>query len=315
MPAVFVSHAMVDRPLVEPFVETILQAGCGLRDRELFYSSGAATRVPNGANLNAYLQERVANATLVIAIITPAFSRSRFCLAELGAAWARAGDLFPLALPGMTHETVDGVLTGLIVRSLDDGHALDELADLLSKILGRSKTNQKWGQQRSRWLENVSTYVETVKPQHRTVVSATACSREPGHMELFWTDGSGRVFFRWWLRGRGWSSITELPGPAAIYVAAVSREPGDEWLFGMVEKGRVWAQRWLQDHRGADRPGPIEWIEGDVLGPLSAVRYGNRGMQISAWTADRNPCFVHREDGQWTRWSTDWSASAVNEDL
>lgn len=306
MPGVFVSHASLDRPLVDRFVETVLEAGCGLRDGELFYSSGAGTGVPTGANLNSYIQSRVGGAGLVVAIITPAFARSQFCVAELGAAWAVAGQLFPFTLPGTSYDTLGGVLSGLTVPSLDDGGAIDELSDRIAETVGRRETAQRWNRHRTKWLDGVGSYV---KDAARVVVSMTGCSRTPGHMELFWTDGSGRVFQRWWLKDNGWSSVRRWRDPAAVYVAAVSRKPGDQWLFGMPEQGRVWARRWIRDSRGWDVPGPTQWIAGSVVGPLSAVRYGDSGLHLSARTHSGEPCYVRRHSGEWTAWSTDWAGA------
>ena len=95
MPNLFVSHSARDRAAVSTFVDTIIKLGCGLSDNPIFYSSGAATGVPIGKDLNTYVQGQVSEADLVLAVITPAFRESNYCIAELGAAWSRAGHLFP----------------------------------------------------------------------------------------------------------------------------------------------------------------------------------------------------------------------------
>jgi hypothetical protein len=253
----------------------------------------------------------VADAGLVVAIVTPAFSRSHFCVAELGASWAVTGQLFPLVLPGTKYDTLGGVLAGLAVRPLNDESALDELYDRISEMSVRRRSAQRWGRNRTKWLARVDSYVQDVVGKGGAVISMTACSRTPGHMELFWTDGSGRVFQRWCLQNCGWSYVKDWDGPPALHVAAVSRQQGDQWLFGVGQRGPVWACRWIRDARNWDVAGPAEWIHGDVVGPLSAVRYGDWGLQLSAWTPGGESCYLHRENSQWTPWSTDWSSTSM----
>jgi hypothetical protein len=159
---VFVSHAAADKPLVTPFVDTILRLGSGVPTERLFYSSGADTGVPVGTPLNTYVRERVSDAGLVVAIVTPRFRERPYCLAELGAAWSRAGTLFPIALPGMGHRDLDGVLSGLIVKTLDDGSALDELHERLAKVVGRRTNVVTWGERRREWLDEVGEHVAKV---------------------------------------------------------------------------------------------------------------------------------------------------------
>src|SRR4051794_22030429 len=101
MPGVFVSHASADSVLVDEFVDTVLRLGCGLGPETLFYTSGADTGVPSGSDLLAHVRSRVSDATLVVAILTPTYQTRSVCVAELGAAWARTGNLFPLLAPNM----------------------------------------------------------------------------------------------------------------------------------------------------------------------------------------------------------------------
>lgn len=49
------------------------------------------------------------------------------CIAELGAMWARALDLFSIAAPGMAIADMKGVLKGVAVRYLDEEESFDEL--------------------------------------------------------------------------------------------------------------------------------------------------------------------------------------------
>jgi TIR domain len=116
MPGIFISHVSADKDLVDPFVESVIQLGCEVPKESIFYSSGEDTGVPSGSNLNEYVRSSMEKVDLVIAIVSPTFQARPFCVAELGAAWSRVGKLFPIAIPGLQHADMQGVLTGLMVR-------------------------------------------------------------------------------------------------------------------------------------------------------------------------------------------------------
>ncbi|MGO8869860.1 MAG: toll/interleukin-1 receptor domain-containing protein [Acidimicrobiales bacterium] len=124
MPGVFISHAFADKSLVDEFVDTVVKLGCGLKSDQIFYSSGEDTGIPSGYDLLRHVRNEVGEAGLVIAIVSPAFQARPVCIAELGAAWSRVDNLFPLAVPGMDRTDMEGVLQGMVVRYLDDSAAL-----------------------------------------------------------------------------------------------------------------------------------------------------------------------------------------------
>src|SRR6266540_3556139 len=164
MSGVFISHAHHDKPLVDPFVDDVIRLGCDVPVGQLFYSSGEDTGIPSGEDLNSYVRKEVGTASIVVAIISPAFQTRPFCVAELGAAWATVGKLFPIAVPGMVRPDLEGVLTGMVVRYLDDPAALDELHDRVGDAVGSKTDARTWGRFRAKWLAGVADYVEKVPP-------------------------------------------------------------------------------------------------------------------------------------------------------
>lgn len=171
MPGVFVSHAAADKQLVDEFVDTILRAGCELGGRQIFYSSGEDTGVPSGSDLLSHIRKSVGEADLVIAVISPSFQTRPFCVAELGAAWGRTDNLFPLAVPGMERPILQGVLEGMTVRYLNDSGALDELHDRVGEVAGAHVSSRTWGRYRAKWLTNVDRLVSEL-PTLRAVTLA-----------------------------------------------------------------------------------------------------------------------------------------------
>ncbi len=153
MPGLFISHASADKELVDDFVDSVVRLGFGVQERQFFYSSGRG--VPSGEDLSAFIRKKARESNLVIALITPAFTQSAYCIAELGAAWATAGALFPLLHPALTHDDLDGVLRGVAARTLNDPSALDELFDRVVAALDLEADSQQWGRYKPKWLASV----------------------------------------------------------------------------------------------------------------------------------------------------------------
>jgi hypothetical protein len=306
---IFISHAGVDEDFVDEFVETIVIRGCGADADSVFYSSGADTAVPSGSDVNTYIREQVSEADVVVALITPAFRARPYCMAELGAAWSRAGSMFPLTA-GLPREELDGVLKYDAVRDVGQASVLDELRDRITDILGKSTKTTTWGKQRDKWLKDLGRNLGGLaRVRSVDITSVTSCSRVEGRMEVFWTDTSGAVWYRHW-ENDAWSGMTRMEGAEeADYVAAVCPEeaPGTrgQMLFGVRGIGKVWIRRWVEQASGAWIPGPCDWIVDEVSGPLGAVSHGG-DVELFAWKPDGRQCHLWREGKGWSNWATEW---------
>jgi hypothetical protein len=133
MAGVFLSHASVDKPLVDE-LKTMLQTALGLAPGDIFYSSGRGTGVPTGDSFREYIRDRMEEADFVVAVITPSYRHSEFCLAELGAVWyARDKDFFPVCVPAVDRADLKATLTGIHVERIDDSAVLAELLQRVAK--------------------------------------------------------------------------------------------------------------------------------------------------------------------------------------
>lgn len=158
MPEIFVSHATRDQELAEAVVE-LLQLGSGVPGNQIFYASGAGMGVPAGARFNEYIRSKAEEASLVIAIVSPAFQESAFSIAEVGAAWMLQANFFPLTVPGFTHRDLEGVLVGVQVQSLDDPKALAELHDRVCEALDLTGDTTRWTTQQAKFLARLDDLV------------------------------------------------------------------------------------------------------------------------------------------------------------
>jgi hypothetical protein len=151
MAGIFVSHAARDQELAEAVVE-LLQLGSGVPADQIFFASGPGMRVPTGSRFNEYIRGEVEDASLVVAILSPAFRESAFSIAEVGAAWVMQGNFFPLTVPDFGHRDLEGVLIGVQVQSLDDPQALAELHDRVCEALGLGTNTTRWAKQQAKFL-------------------------------------------------------------------------------------------------------------------------------------------------------------------
>lgn len=139
-------------------------------------------------------------------------------------------------------------------------------------------------------------------------LSATMVSREPGHLEVFWTGPNNEVFYRWWHDGHGWATDSWAE-PAAVSLTAVSRGVGDEILFGLSPDGRLWYRIWEIDGREWHTAGETQWFDDDhiVRGPLASASRGLDMIELFAFDIDGKPCHRWTEGGmQWAPWTTVW---------
>jgi len=136
-------------------------------------------------------------------------------------------------------------------------------------------------------------------------LGATMVSREPGHLEVFWSGPNHEVFYAWWLDGHGWTTDS-WTDPAAVALTAVSREPGDEVLFGLSPDGRVWYRVWEIGEQGWPAAGETEWFDDGhvVRGPLASASRGPDMIELFAFDIDGKPRHRWTEGGmRWSPWT------------
>jgi hypothetical protein len=128
----FISHAHEDRDLVLTFVQLLLDSS-SLGPGDIFCSSISGSGIPDGKNFVDYIREALANASLVVPVITRRYLDSGFCMCELGAMWALQLQSFPFLAGAIGPEELSGVLGQVQMARIDDPAALDRFAERLSE--------------------------------------------------------------------------------------------------------------------------------------------------------------------------------------
>lgn len=139
-PKLFISHAILDKKIVEIFVR-LLEA-IGVTRQQLFCSSINAYGIPQGAgNIYNYIQSEMSNDNLfVIMMLSKNYYNSYMCLNEMGAAWIKKSKYQSILLPGFDFPNIMGAVDPRdICFKLDDlenrNYSLNELKDRIIEHL------------------------------------------------------------------------------------------------------------------------------------------------------------------------------------
>lgn len=164
MPIIFISHAIADKPVIDDLFD-LLQTGCDLRREEIFCSSVEGAGIETGADFLKWIQEHLEKSKIAILFLTPNYYASKFCLAEMGAAWSLNKDIFPILVPEMKRDA--GVVLIRRQTAVVDETGLDDLRDLVIKHYpAAGKATARWSLKKEQFLKNFRAKVKSLpQPQ------------------------------------------------------------------------------------------------------------------------------------------------------
>lgn len=152
---IFISHAVKDKTLADALVD-LLQVGMNISSHKIFCSSLEGLGIPQGENFVDYIKGQIQEPQIVIALISPNYFASQFCMCELGAAWAMSHRLLPLLVPPLKYDDVKGVLTGIQLISLTDADRLSEFMDRVSSSLSHTVPSvARWEIKRDKFVKEM----------------------------------------------------------------------------------------------------------------------------------------------------------------
>lgn len=168
--SVFISHAVKDMALVQEIVG-LIEEGMGVPEEEIFCSSLNGYGIPSGKNFVTYIKQQLLEPKVVVLVLTPSYFESKFCLSELGAAWIKSHDIFPILVPPLQYADVKDVLLGTQVAKVDDDIKYNELLSTLTATLNfKPKSQTKWDIKRRAFLKAIQPLLKVVPGP--TMVSA-----------------------------------------------------------------------------------------------------------------------------------------------
>jgi len=180
----FISHATADREIASKFVD-LLQLGVGIEREQIFFSSYPAG-IPNAEYFVSHILKEINDSQLVIAILSHAYFKSQFCLAEAGAALARKehgdAEFYSLVVPPESLSDLGGVLYARQTGFITDAGALDELRKVFRGRLERIYDDPTWGHQQRAFLKTAGDLVSHQASQElamRVVLRTLEIDRVP----------------------------------------------------------------------------------------------------------------------------------------
>jgi hypothetical protein len=131
----FVSHAEEDADIALALVR-IVEAAMEVPENTILCTSAPGYGLAIGADVAEHLRKHLTQASCVVAVLTPHSLSSKWCLFELGGAWARATHTYPLLAGGLTQDDLPAALAGRLGGQLGDSKSLRQLVGDLMRRLG-----------------------------------------------------------------------------------------------------------------------------------------------------------------------------------
>lgn len=162
--SIFVSHATADKELADKLV-VLIETGIGIPDSDVFCTSLEGLGIPSGANFVDFIKSQIQEPRGVLLLLTPHYYASEFCLCELGASWSMAHRAFPLLLPPLTYDDVNGVLLGTQVLRLNSKEKLNQFqGEMVELFKIKGKAFAIWEKRRDEFLEWIDGYIKAYTP-------------------------------------------------------------------------------------------------------------------------------------------------------
>lgn len=156
MAKIFISHSSHDKEVVDLFKNLVLNAGLGVLDRDIAYTSAPETGVPTGGNIPQYIKDNIADSDFVFFMISENYRKSKVCLNEMGAAWALDKNVKPLLLHNVSFESVGWLYRVNLCARIDDLDRLDELRDEFIEKYGSQTKTVVWNRKKHEFVKAVS---------------------------------------------------------------------------------------------------------------------------------------------------------------
>jgi hypothetical protein len=151
----FLSHASVDKELVDGFVD-LLVAGAGVNRNDIFCTSLEQMGVPLGENFVDFIKSQIQSPEIVLMMVTENYLESRFCLCEMGACWALSHKGIPIVVPPVEFADLDGVVTATQAVVISNSLGLSALKDVICERLGVKFQNSAiWEKKRDAFISGL----------------------------------------------------------------------------------------------------------------------------------------------------------------
>lgn len=157
---------------MQKLVDAILGNGCEVSKSDIFCTTLPGMKIPAGTpNYIEAIRKEVKKPDLVILVISPNYLESKFCLCELGAAWALGLPLFPFVVPPLKKSEVKVTLAVTQSGLITDSDFLDEFRDKVKEFHSTSVTTGAWNAAKDAFLKVIPRIIAAL-PAPETVAKS-----------------------------------------------------------------------------------------------------------------------------------------------
>jgi TIR domain len=134
----------------------LIEGGIGIRSDQIFCSSLEEQGIPPGVDFKSFIKEKLGEAKVVIALVSPQYYGSAFCMCELGATWALTKSCIPLIVPPVTCSDLRGGLFGSQALPIDEDKKLDVMHSVIAALAQKAETVARLNSRKSQFLKQVA---------------------------------------------------------------------------------------------------------------------------------------------------------------
>lgn len=132
--SIFISHSSRDRDLVRLFVRA-LEESLIIPDKAIRCSSLPGYRLRAGGQSSEILRAELAEAKVIIGILTPNSLESGWVMFELGAGWGGRKNVVPV-IAGVEYDDLPGPLKEINASDSADRGELEQMLEEISQVTG-----------------------------------------------------------------------------------------------------------------------------------------------------------------------------------
>lgn len=153
---IFISHSSKDKPIVQLFVDDILQLGIGLRPEQIFCSSIEDMGIKNGEDIRRHIHDNIKGTDYSFLLISNNYKKSEICLNEMGAVWVYNKNVKLYLLPNTNFKNIGWLCDTRMAEKINDSIALDKLYEELNKQYSlKNEFIDSWSRQREKFISEI----------------------------------------------------------------------------------------------------------------------------------------------------------------
>ena len=141
-PQVFISHSSDDKQIILSFIKHVLILGLGLPKDDIVFTSDENYGIEPGGDIPQYIKHNIANANVVLLMVSHGYKKSEVCLNEMGAAWALDRNIIQVLLPDADFDDLGWVINLKKSIRLNEKKQLISLTKKMATLLGVDMTKQ-----------------------------------------------------------------------------------------------------------------------------------------------------------------------------